>query len=54
MSTRQTEIARLEATSFRSQCREFSRLGHKSLGLGMTRTNDWEFIADLVFVLHLI
>jgi hypothetical protein len=44
----------LEAATFGSQCREFSRLGHISLGLGMTRANDREGETDLFFALHLI
>jgi hypothetical protein len=54
MSARQTKIARLEATTFGSQRGEFSRLGNKSLRLGMTRANNREFIAELFFVLHLV
>jgi hypothetical protein len=48
------KIAKLEATAFGSQCGEFSRLGHKSLRIRMTRANDRECKADLIFVLHLV
>jgi hypothetical protein len=54
VSTCQTKIARLEATTFGSKRGEFSQLGYKSLRLRMTRANDRECKADLIFFLHLV